>query len=257
MPVTVDKPRFQEVQYAFTRHMRDPEHTEAPADVEDRRVEIYRGLLYRNVEGFIANSYPVLRKITPDDKWHAMLRDYFRRHQSRTPLFPKMPQEFLQYLEKERNSKDDPPFLLELAHYEWIELALNIDTRELKMEGINPGGNLLQELPVLNPLHYLLCYRFPVHTISPDNIPLQAPEQPTYLAVFRNRKDKAGFFELNSVSARLLELIEKSEISTGRDALVKIAGELQHPDPEVVISGGLEIMQKLLEREVLLGTKMP
>ena len=256
MPVTVNRPRFQEVQYAFTRHMRDPEHADAPEDVEDRRVGIYRRLLYRNVEGFIANSYPVIRKITPDDKWHAMLRDYFKRHQSRTPLFPKMPQEFLQYLEKERNSKDDPPFLLELAHYEWIELALNIDTREIEMEGINPQGNLLEELPVLNPLHYLLSYRFPVHMISPDYLPDEAPEQPTYLAVFRNRKDKAGFFELNPVSARLLDLIDKKEISSGRAALEKIAVELQHPDPGTVISGGLEIMQNLLEKDVILGTKI-
>ena len=254
MPVTVNRPRFQAVQYAFTRHMRDPEHTDAPADVEDRRVEIYRGLLYRNVEGFIAGSYPVLRKITPDDQWHAMLRDYFKRHQSRTPLFPKMPQEFLQYLEKERNNSDDPPFMLELAHYEWIELALNIDTREIEMDGIDPDGDLLEELPVLNPLYYLLSYRFPVHRISPDYKPLEAPEQPTYLAVFRNRKDKVGFFELNPVSARLLELIEKNTISSGREALESIAAELQHPDPAVVISGGLDIMQKLLEKEILLGT---
>ncbi|MCG8449970.1 MAG: DNA-binding domain-containing protein, partial [Pirellulales bacterium] len=129
--------RFTEIQYAFTRHMRDPEHAPAPADIEDRRVEIYRGLLYRNVEGFMANSYPVLRKITEDDNWHAMIRDYFKRHESHTPYFPKMPREFLDYLEHERNVAADPPFLFELAHYEWMETTVAIDPREIDYSGID------------------------------------------------------------------------------------------------------------------------
>lgn len=255
MPTLADKPRFQEVQHAFTQHMRDPENNPAPEDIEDRRLEIYRGLLYRNVEGFIAGSFPVLRKITPDAKWHAMVRDYFRRHQSRTPLFPKMPQEFLQYLEQERYNEGDPPFLLELAHYEWVELALNLDTREIGMDGIDPDGDLLEALPVLNPLTWLLEYRYPVHKISPDFMPDHPPEQPAYLVVYRNKNDKVGFIELNPVSARLMELIQKSECSSGRNALETIARELGHPDPDVVIDGGLEIMQGLLQKGVLLGTR--
>lgn len=254
MRASADKPRFQEVQYTFTRHMRDPDNNPAPDDIEDRRMEIYRGLLYRNVEGFIAGSFPVLRKITPDDQWHAMVRDYFNRHRSRTPLFPKMPQEFLQYLEQERNNENDPPFILELAHYEWVELALNLDTREIEMDGINPEGDLLEEFPVLNPLTWLLCYSYPVHKISPEYLPEEAPQQPTYLVVYRNRSDKVGFMELNPVSARLLEMIQKSQAACGRRALESIADKLKHPEPDVVIKGGLEIMQGLLQRNVILGT---
>jgi len=90
IPSQDNKPEnFKDIQYAFTRHIRDPENEPAPNDIEDRRMEIYRDLLYRNVESFMANSFPVLRKIIPDDKWHEMIRDYFKRHQSHTPLFPK------------------------------------------------------------------------------------------------------------------------------------------------------------------------
>ena len=120
MPDTADRRNFTAVQYAFARHIRDPENAAAPADVEARRMAIYCDLFYNNVESFIANSFPVLRRITPDDRWHAMLRDYFSRHRARTPLFPKMPQEFLHYLEHERDTEGDPQFLLELAHYEWM-----------------------------------------------------------------------------------------------------------------------------------------
>jgi len=107
---------FKDVQYAFTRHMRDPESNPAPEGIEDRRIGVYRELVYNNIEGFIANSFPVLRKITADEQWHEMLRDYVCRHQAHTPLFPRMPLEFLQYLEDERQGHpEDPDFILELA----------------------------------------------------------------------------------------------------------------------------------------------
>lgn len=245
---------FKDIQYRFTQHMRDPDHAPAPEDVEDRRVEIYRGLLYRNVEGFMANSFPVLRKITPDEDWHRMLRDYFKNHLARTPLFPKMPQEFLQYLEHERDNSEDPPYLFELAHYEYAETAVAIDNRELSWKNIDESGDLLENVPVLSPLAWPLSYRYPVHRISKDYLPQEVPAQPTYIVVYRDRDDKVGFAELNPVSARLLELIQQDKDITGRTLLETIAKELNHPDPEVVINGGLEIMQDLLAKDILLGT---
>ena len=251
-----DKPdSFKDIQYRFTQHMRDPDHAPAPEDIEDRRMEIYRGLLYRNVEGFMANSFPVLRKITTDDDWHRMLRDYFKNHLARTPLFPKMPSEFLQYLEHERDNSEDPPYLFELAHYEYAETAVAIDSRELNWNGIDESGDLLEGIPVLSPLAWPLSYKFPVHNISKDYLPQEVPGQPTYIVVYRNRDDKVGFAELNPVSARLLALIQQDKGISGRSLLETIAKELNHPDPDVVINGGLEIMQDLHTKDVILGTK--
>ena len=257
MSVSAESKKFRDIQYAFTRHIRDPEHQPAPADVEERRMDIYRGLLYRNVEGFIAQSFPVLRKVTPDDRWHSMLRDYFKRHIAHTPLFPKMPQEFLHYLEQERADNDDPAFLPELAHYEWVELALIYDNRELSMQHCNTNGDLLAGVPVLNPITFLLEYKFPVHRISPHYQPDVPPEQPTYLVVYRDRNDNVGFIELNPVAARLLELVRKNRNISGRVLLESIADELQHPNPAVVISGGLDIMKDLQRKDILLGVKAP
>ncbi len=246
---------FKDIQYQFTQHMRDPKQAPAPDGIEDRRMAIYSDLLYRNVESFMANSFPVLRKITADDHWHAMIRDYFKRHQARTPLFPRMPQEFLQYLENEHNGEDDPPFLLELAHYEWAEIAVSIDTREIEWGGIDPEGDLFEDIPVLSPLAWPLSYRYPVHTISVENLPNKEPTQLTYIVVYRDRKDEVGFVELNPVSARLLELIQQDKNISGRALLETIVKELNHPNPDVVIDGGLEIMQDLHVKDILLGTK--
>lgn len=255
MPVMAESKKFRDIQYAFTRHIRDPEHQPAPEDVEERRMEIYRGLLYRNVESFIAQSFPVLRKITPHDRWHSMLRDYFKCHIAHTPLFPKMPREFLHYLEKERAADDDPAFLAELAHYEWVELALIYDNRELSLQNCDTDGDLLAGIPALNPITFLLSYKFPVHRISPDYQPGEPPDQPTYLVVYRDRNDNVGFMELNPVSARLLELVSENRNVPGRVLLESIADEIRHPNTAVVISGGLDIMKDLQRKDILLGVK--
>ena len=246
---------LKRLQYRFTQHIRDPDCNPAPDDIEPRRMEIYTGLFYRNVENFMSSNFPVMRKITSDDTWHAMIRDYFKTHQAHTPLFPRMPVEFLHYLENERYSENDPPFLLELAHYEWAEMAVSLDSREIDMSGISGDGDLIKGIPVLNPIIMLLSYRFPVHTIGPENIPVEAPELPTYLVVYRDRQYKVGFLELNPVAARLLALMKENDQTSGQKLLKQIAAELEHPDPSVVIKGGLEIMQNMHRKDILLGVR--
>ncbi len=159
-------------------------------------------------------------------------------------------------MENERDNIDDSPYLFELAHYEYTETAVSIDKREIMMDGIDPDGNLLDEIPVLNPVAMPLSYKYPVHTISPNNLPQFEPEQPTFIVVYRDRKDEVGFIELNPVSARLLELIKEDKDLTGHALLELIANELKHPNPDVVINGGVEIMKDLHAKDVILGVKI-
>ena len=246
---------FQDIQYRFTRHIRDPENAPAPQDIEARRMAIYRDLLYRNVESFLAGSFPVLRKVLQDAEWHDLMRAYFREHQARTPLFPKMPQEFLQYLQAENAAVEKLyPFLTELAHYEWVELALSLDVREIREKGIDPAGDLLAGVPVLNELSWSLAYHYPVHRIGPDYLPEEKPAQPTCLLVYRDRQDKVRFIELNPLAARLVDALKQNEDNkTGREILADIAAEIAHPDPEVVISGGRAVLEDMRAKEVVLG----
>ena len=139
--------KFQDVQYQFTAHIRNPEKNPAPSEIEDRRMEIYRGLLYRNVQGFIANAFPVTRQLYKDENWHKMIRDFFSSHTSHSPYFKDISKEFLDYLTNERVSlPEDPKFLSELAHYEWLEIMLTFVDREIDWESINADGDLLHEV---------------------------------------------------------------------------------------------------------------
>ena len=88
-------------------------------------------------------------------------------------------------------------------------------------------------------------------------MPSVPPEQPTYLIVNRDRHDQVRFLEINAVTARLTTLIEAEPEATGRELLLRVAAELQHPDPEAVIAEGARIFAQLRERDILLGTRRP
>jgi hypothetical protein len=247
-------PAFKKHQYEFTAHIRDPKKNAMPDGIEDRRMSIYRELLYNNIEGFIASGFPVLREIYSDENWHKMVRDFFANHQSQSPYFLEISQEFIAYLQNERQAdKDDPAGLVELAHYEWVELALHVSDENINMENIDANCDLLTQRPAFSPLAWPLVYQYPVHTMGPDNLPEEAPEQPSYLVVYRNRKDKVNFLEINPVTARLISLLQENASYSGFDAIEHIAKEMNHPNPDVVKQGGLAALQELQQFGIILG----
>ena len=85
-----ERPDFQETQFGFAAHLRDPAANPAPDDIEDRRMAIYRELFFNNVAGLLGRTFPVLHKILGAERWAIVMRDYFSRHQSHTPLFLEM-----------------------------------------------------------------------------------------------------------------------------------------------------------------------
>ena len=118
------EPDFRAVQYQFAAHLRDPRSNPPPSDLERRRTDLYCALAFTNVRNFVSDNFPVLRRLYDDAAWEALVRDYFARHRNRTPLFSRLATEFIDYLVNERDAPQDPPFLSELAHYEWMESAL-------------------------------------------------------------------------------------------------------------------------------------
>ncbi|MDH3646221.1 MAG: putative DNA-binding domain-containing protein [Gammaproteobacteria bacterium] len=250
-----DKRTFQQLQYEFAAHIRDPDHVDAPEGIENRRLAIYRELFYNNVQSLLAGTFPILRKVLPDPQWHRLLRRYFSRHQSHTPLFLEIPQEFISYLQEEHElAEDEPAFMLELAHYEWAELAVSILEDDPDLQNVDPRGDPIDGVPVISPTCWSLAYTYPVHMIKPDFQPTEPNDEATFLVVYRNQNDEVGFLEINAVTARLIELIERDEGRTGREILEQIAEEIGHTDASVVVNAGRDILERLHRHDVVLGT---
>lgn len=249
-----DRKSLRDRQIEFAAHIRDPEHAPAPADVEDRRMAIYRELFFNNIQGFLASNFPVIRRLYGKAEWTALARDFFAHHRATTPLFPELPREFLRFLEQHRGtSAGDPPWLLELAHYEWVELALSLDEAEIDAIETQVDADLLDTAPVRSPLAWVLSYRYPVHRIREDYRPIDPPDQATHLVVYRDRHDKVRFTELNAVSARLLQMLGEFPQRRGREHLQQIASELEAPDAAPIVEAGRRILEDFRKRDIVLG----
>ena len=245
---------LRDYQYAFTAHIRDPRAHSRPAGVPAARMRVYNELLYNNVEGFLLACFPVTRKVLGQRSWSRLVRAFFAGHRCRSPLFRQIPEEFMQWLQGARAPQlETPPFLAHLAHYEWAELAVDTSPLELPLDQVDPDADLLAGRPALNPVSMQLSYPFPVHRIGPRFKP-QAPDtEATHLLVVRDRHDKVRFDVLNLVTARLLTLLQPGT-HTGRDAALRVAAELGHPDREAVVEGARRVLDDLRAQDAVLGT---
>ena len=248
---------LREQQFALARHVRDPVRNAPPPGIEARRIAIYRDLFYNSIESLLAGNFPVIRKTLGDTRWHALVRAFYADHRCRTPLFTEIGREFIQFLEQraleQRPHDDNPPWLYELAHYEWVELALQIADDELPPH--DPDGDLLAGKPVPSPLAWALAYCWPVSRIGPEFQPEFAPDAPTLLLVRRDAAGGVHFSELSPLVYRLLQLLDDDATTNGHAALQALAAEAGAVDVAAFIGEGMAMLQRLHGEGVLLGTR--
>lgn len=246
-------------QLAFAAHVRDPARNPAPAGIEDRRMAIYRALFSKGLEGLLATNFPVVKRTLGDDAWLSLVRAFYATHHCRTPLFPQIGAEFVEWLQlpsaprSPRLRGDDvPPWLPELAHYEYAELALSI--ADAPVPPHDPDGDLLDGIPLVSPFAWPLAYAWPVHRIGPAFRPAAPGPHPTLLLLRRDAAGDVHFSTLSPATYRLLQLVDADGDRTGRALLYALAGEAAAPDPDAFLRDGATQLRHLRDDGVLLGT---
>jgi len=246
----MNAPDFQSFQRAFGQHIRDPKHSPRPAGVPARRMAVYNELLFNNICGFLDQCFPVCRKTLGEKRWRRLNRSFYRDWPSHTPWFREIPREFVRYLNEADMAQALPAWLPEMAHYEWVELA--VDIMDCPIPAHEPTGNLLISTLILNPTLMNLNYACPVHHICPEYRPRKP--QAVQLLVYRDAQDEVQFLAANPVTSRLLSLITTEHL-TGRAACLRIAEEMHYPSPEALVSHGLALLEQLRQQGIVLGTQ--
>ncbi len=252
---------FQRIQQQWTQFLRTPAQASPPANVDSRRLIIYRQLILSNISSLLKSTFPVLHNLLTSQQWDTLIEAYCANHAAQTPLFTQFATEFLAFLIHDAEGLENyPPFILELAHYEWLEWALFIEPEPIPIEispfaPISALAQLWQATPVLSPFLSLQCYRYPVHQLCSEYQPLEPPEEATYLLVYRDKTEQIQFVLLNPVSARLLEKLLNNTDKTTHTLLIEIAEELQHPDAHQVINHGQQLLSQWVDMGIIIGQR--
>ena len=250
--VVMPQPKFKQIQQGFAEHIKSPSKIDRPVDVDDRHMEIYRDLFFKNVMGFLSGGFPVLAEIMGETRWMEIGRDFFSRHHNKTPYFLEISREFLCYLEHEFVAEEgDPDYLYELAHYEWLELYVDVEPEVIDLE-VDTQGNVLTGIPVVSPIVEGFLYQFPVHEISTEN-PAPDPRQ-SALIVYRKCDDSVGFVESNPFTLQLLILL-KQKVLTGESMLKALLQQAGLEDSLSAYSGGAETLEQWRDLGIIIGTK--
>lgn len=245
---------LREQQFRLAAHLRDPATNPPPPDLEDRRLSIYRELFFNNIEGLLSGNFPVIRKTLGEARWRELVRTFYVQHRSQTPLFAEIGREFIRFLQgRAEAGSQDPGWLAEMAHYEWVELGLQIADDEFPLH--DPEGDLMSGVPVLSPVAWPLAYTWPVPQIGPDFQPAIPPDSHTLLLVRRDAQYEVRFAEISPLVFRLLEILRTGEMS-GRQALLQLAQEAAVDDLPAFLEQGRAMLQRMRTEGTLLGTPL-
>ncbi len=237
---------FQQYQYDFTAHIRDPKNNPKPDNVDEERMAVYREGVYNNIFESASVCFPVCQETVGGEDWDATIRRFVATHHASSPIFRDIPHELLTFLEADEKT---PPMIKQLAHYEWVELA--VGGMQTEAPALSNSVDLINEIPVLAPAHMLLQYDYPVQKISAQFKPEET--EGTHLLVFRKADFEVSFIELNPMVFVLLNLAKEG--LTGEQALTSLAEQIQHPEPEAIIEFGHGVLKDLMGQGAVLGSK--
>lgn len=119
---------FQRQMLQLASFARSPDRASLPEGLAPERAQIYRQLFLNNIAELLASTLPVTRAQVPEPVWRHWVSSFYSQYPHSTPYFMEIAGEFVEYLNGEREGHDDElPAWRELAHYEWVQLAISVD----------------------------------------------------------------------------------------------------------------------------------
>ncbi len=240
---------FSTVQQSFMDYIKEPSRP-LPIGTEARRMKVYRDLFFNNIDGFISSGFPVLKSLYSHDAWQALVQDFFVTHDCQSPIFVDIAQEFVIFLQSEYELKeDDPRFLLELAHYEYMELVISVAKDNPSQVKIT--GSVGTECLCLSDTAKVLQYSYDVEHISEQYQPELPTPTPQYFCLYRDSEDEVVFLRLNPLAAQVLGYLSQSESVTFDTLVAWLFSAYPDMEESILIKGCREMIEGLANKGVI------
>ncbi|GHG73429.1 DUF2063 domain-containing protein [Alishewanella longhuensis] len=234
---------LSETQLAFANYIRDPAQYPAPEAIEIERLEVYRELFFNNVRGFLDNAFPVLHSLYPADAWLTLQQQFFAGYACQSPYFLHIAEQFVSFLQQYPLTAQDPPFLTELAHYEWAELYIGTKQARHSLQRLAPVELTTSSL-ALSELAMLAAYQYPVQRISNHFQPSTAGDLQCFL-IYRDYQDEVIFVSLNQATLLLLNQLSEKPGQTLSELTQALAPSLAPLTPAQLEAAALPLLQEL------------
>lgn len=206
---------LQDFQLAFGDYLRSQLH-ENDNPIPKRVGQLYQELIFNNLKGFINQCFPVCQTVMTAEQWKTLTLNFFQQGELTSPYFTEINKHFVDFLyeltEENKLALNVPTYLPDLAHYEWVELMLDIYPNE------NMGNVLYVNNAkgiVLNPNIQNLHYPWAVHHISSNTKPTE--QEDTFLLVYRTPEHKITFMETNALTHLLIDFMQQNSTADKTD----------------------------------------
>lgn len=235
---------FLAIQAGFTRWLRHPDSAPAPVGIARLRLETYRELLFNNVTSFSEITFPVAQGLLPPALWTRLTQGFFADHECHSPFFYDISLQFRDYVA----GLDWPelaayPWLQELLHFEWMELAADIAETADPLPG-RPGLPSDPDAPLrLNVPVWPLAYQWRVHAWRADTPADALTPSPVALLLWRDDQLDLRTHEVAPAAAFVVELLIAPEAS---HSLNSLAATLQQAAGLASTADALALVRTLL-----------
>ncbi|WP_305907905.1 putative DNA-binding domain-containing protein [Methylomarinum sp. Ch1-1] len=250
---------FQAYQWQFANYLRDPLRNEPFPATLPVGIGVYATLLHNKIDGSLRHCFPITHDLLGPSLWRQLVEAFIRSHRCQSPLYREIPDEFVDFLVNGKAEPELPEFIIELAHYEWMELLLET-TPEDQMPPLIAMTDPLEQVPILNPVLHLLYYHYPVHRINAITSPWSSwqrqrkpyPRETVILIGLRDPELNPQFIEVNAATARLIELL-KQQILSGRKALTLLQNDINQHDRDSLLTHGADTLKRLHNQNIIVG----
>ena len=197
----------------------------------------YRRLIRNNIHNAMEQAFPIAFTVLTEAQWDILIDDFHALHPAATPQVWRLPEEFYTFVEAHRyNEKFSLPFLNDLLHFEWIEIAVHT-MKDAAPAVCRKEGNPLEDVIVVHPEHRMIRLKYPVHLYSAEKA--ASHEGDYFLLTFRTRDFDVRFADLPPLHAFCFEQILQGK--TGAELLK----EVEQPSGQMLNT--MELKQNILE----------
>lgn len=244
---------FQQTQAEFTHWLRHPDVAPLPAGILPARMHTYRELLFNNVINFVDITFPVVKALLPESLWQRLSENFFADHHCHSPFFYDISLHFREFVAAlDWPELADFPWLTELLHYEWMELAADI--AEEPNPSMAPDCVLADENcwnQIDTPIRlampaWPLAYQWPVASWTTETARADLQAQPQAVVLWRNQEDHVRSLTVEPLAAWLVERIQLGGQTPLPQTLSNLADELVSASPGISHEQALASSQRVL-----------